>query len=76
MGNIVDTVEKRIQNARLTAIDSCNTPKIELAIRSLDAFPGWNATSVMANSEPGKHIGIPAPFENVSERNNTLHVLT
>ena len=28
----------------------------------------------MANSERGEHIGITAPFFNVSERNNTLHV--
>ena len=28
----------------------------------------------MANREPGEHIGITVPFENVSERNNTLHV--
>ena len=33
MGNIVDTVEDRIQNATLTAIDSYVTPEIELAIR-------------------------------------------
>ena len=29
-------------------------------------------TSVMANSVRGEHIGITAPVENVSERNNTL----
>ena len=29
MVNIVDTVEDRIQNAILTAIDSINTPKME-----------------------------------------------
>ena len=32
MGNFVDTVERRFQNATLTAIESNNTPKIELAI--------------------------------------------
>ena len=32
-GSIVDTVEDRIQNAILTAIDSIFTPKIEFAIR-------------------------------------------
>ena len=31
--NIVDTVEDRIQNAILTAIENIVTPKIELAIR-------------------------------------------
>ena len=30
---------------------------------------------VTANSEPGERSGITAPFENVSENSNTLHVL-
>ena len=34
MGNIVDTVENRIQNKILTAIDSIITPKSEIAIKS------------------------------------------
>ena len=75
MGNISDTVEDRIQNAIFTAIDNIITPKIELALRSINASPGQDATSVMASSERGEHIRITAPFENVSERNNTLHVL-
>ena len=29
----------------------------------------------MVSSVRGEHIGITAPFENVSKRNNTLHVL-
>ena len=33
MSNIVDTVEDRIQNAILTAIDNIVAPKIDLAIR-------------------------------------------
>ena len=33
MSNIVDTVEDRIQNAILTAIDNFVAPKIEIAIR-------------------------------------------
>ena len=33
MNNIVDTVEDRIQNAILTAIDNIVAPKIELAVR-------------------------------------------
>ena len=75
MGNIVDTVEDRIQNAILTAIDSIIFLEIELAIRSINASSGWDATSVLAISERGEHIRITSPFENVSERNNTLHVL-
>ena len=40
MNNIIDTVEDRIQNAILTAIDSIVAPKIELAIRSIKASSG------------------------------------
>ena len=75
MGNNFDTVGDRIQNAILTAIDTIFTPKIELAIRSINASSGRDATIVMVSSERGEIIGITAPFENVSERNNTLHVL-
>ena len=75
MGNIVDTVEDRIHNAILTAIDSIITPEIELAIRSINASSGRDATNVMADSECGEHIVITAPFEDVSERNKSLHVL-
>ena len=35
MGYIVDTVEDRIQNAILTAIDSNITPRIELAVKAI-----------------------------------------
>ena len=75
MSNIVDTVEDRIQNATLTAIYSIVAPKIELAIRSMNASSGPDATSITANSKRGEHIGITASFENVSERNNRLRVL-
>ena len=36
-GNFVDTVDDRIQNAILIALDSIITPKKELAIRSINA---------------------------------------
>ena len=75
MGKIVDTVEDRIQNAILTAIDSILTPEIELALRSINASSGRDAISVVLSSERGEHIGITALFENVSQRNNTLHML-
>ena len=75
MGNIVDTVEDRLQKAIMTTIDSVIIPKIELALRSINAWSGREATSGMANSERGEHIEITAPLDNVSERNNTLHVL-
>ena len=74
MNNIVDTVEDRIQNAILAAIDNIVAPKIELAIRSLNAFSGRDVTSVSANSECREHAGIGASFENASENNNTIGV--
>ena len=49
MSNIVDTVENRIQNAILSAFDSIVAPKIEIAIRSINASSGRDATSVTAN---------------------------
>ena len=49
MSNVVDTVEDRIQNAILTAIDNIVALKIELAIRSINASSGRDATSVTAN---------------------------
>ena len=51
MSNIVNTVENRIQNAILTAVYNIIAPKIELAIRSINASSGRDATSVSANSE-------------------------
>ena len=74
MSNIVDTVEDRIQNAILTAIDNIVTPKIELAIRSINASSGRDAISVSASSERREHVGINAFFENASGNENTLGV--
>ena len=58
----------------MTAIDNIVAPKIELAIRSLNASSGRDVTSVTANSERGEHIGINASSENASGNNNTLGV--
>ena len=74
MSNIVDTVEDRIDNAILTAIDNIVAPKFESAIRSINASSGRDATSVSANSERREHVGINISFENASENNNTLGV--
>ena len=74
MNNIIDTVEDRIQNAILTAIDNIVAPKIELAIRSINSSSGRDVTSVSANSERRKHVVINAPFENASRNNDTLDV--
>ena len=49
MSNTIDTVEDRLQNAILTAIDNIFAPKIELAIRSKNASYGRDVTSVSAN---------------------------
>ena len=70
MSNIVDTVENRIHNPILTAIDDIVEPKIELAIRSKNATSGRDATSVAANCECRKHVEINASFENASGNNN------
>ena len=74
MSNIVDTVENRIQNACLTAVDNIVTPKIELAIRSINASSGRYVTSVSANSERREQVGINASFENASGNDDTLGV--
>ena len=72
MSNIVDTVEDRLQNASLTAFENIVAPKIELAIRSINASSGRDATSVSANSERRERVGIIASFENASKNNDTL----
>ena len=75
MSNIVDTVEDRIQNAILTAIDNIVAPKIELAIRSINASSERDVASVSAISERREQAGIDPPFENASENNKTLGVI-
>ena len=72
MSNIVYTVEDRIQNAILTAVENTVAPKIELAIRSINASSGRDATSVSANSERRERVGNNASFENASKNNDTL----
>ena len=74
MENIVETVEDRIQNAILTAIDNIVGPKIELAISSINASSGRDVASMSASSERREHTGINTSFENASEINNTIGV--
>ena len=74
MSHIIDTVEDRIQNTILTAIDNIVAPKIELTIGSVNASSGRDVTSVVANSERGEHLGINASFENAFRNNKTLGV--
>ena len=75
MSNVVDTVEDRIQNGILTAIENIVAPKIELAIRSINASSRRDATSVSANSERREHVGISTSFEGASGNNDTLGLL-
>ena len=56
----------------MTAIENIVAPKIELAIRSINASSGRDATSVSANSERRERVGIIASFENASKNNDTL----
>ena len=70
----VETVENRMQNALLTAIDNNITLKVELVVRSINASSGRDATSIRADSERGERTGLTASFENVSENNNVLHI--
>ena len=58
----------------MIAIDSIVVPKIALAIRSINASSGQDATSVTANSERGEHAGVNASFENASGNSNILQV--
>ena len=58
MNNIVDTVDDRIQNAILTTSGNIVAPKIELAIRSINASSGRDATSVAGNSECRENVDI------------------
>ena len=72
MSNIVDTVEDRIQNAILVAIDNIIAPKIELAIRSINASSGRDVTSVSGNSERRDHERMNTSFGSASDNNGTL----
>ena len=68
IGNIVYTVMDKIQNVILIAIDSLITPRIELAVRSINPIAGRYAASVTANSERGERLGITTSSENVCQK--------
>ena len=74
MNNIGDAVEDRNQNVYLTALDNLVAPKSELAIRSANASCGRDATSIAANLERGKHVGVNPFFENASGNNSVQQV--
>ena len=72
--NFVNTVEDRIQNAILSAIDNIVAPKMELAIRSINASSGRDVASVAAKSDSREHVVINAFLENASGNNNIQQV--
>ena len=74
MAKLVDTVEDRIQNAILTAIDNIIAPKSELAIMSKKASSEQDGASVSVNSERREQVGISASFESASGSNDTLGI--
>ena len=75
MDIIIHTVDNKIQNTILTAIDTNITREIEVPHISMNASFGPDLIISMENSEHGEHVGTTVPFENVSGRNNTLHEL-
>ena len=72
MSKIVDTVKKRIQNTILAAIDSIVVSKIELALRSLNASSGRDATSVTASSKREEHVWIIAFLKRIWKQQCTI----
>ena len=57
MGDLVDTVEDRIQNANLTRINNIITPRVDLAVWLINAPSGRTAASITLNL--GKIWGSP-----------------
>ena len=74
MNKIFDTVEDRIRNATITAIDNFVGRRIELAICSINASSGRDVTKAAANSEGKEHVGINASCDNASGNNNVQQV--
>ena len=70
MSNIVETVEDRIQNDILAAIDSIITRRIELAVSSMNGLSRQDAASVAECSDCGKQSRLTASFENVFNGKN------
>ena len=72
MGKTVDIVEDTIQTAILTPTDNISTPRIELTVV-------WKLR-LLGETRPVSErtrtaLGITTCFQNVTERNNTSHVL-
>ena len=69
--NVVETLEGRIQDAFLTAMDNFITTRIELAVRSINES-SRDFASVTASSERGEEVGNSALFGKVSDRNSNF----
>ena len=57
MSTVVETVEDRIQNAILTALDYIIIYRIEQAVGSLYASSGRDIADVTASSERSEKVG-------------------
>ena len=75
MANTVDTVQKKIQKTKFTAVADIITPSTDLAVRPINSSTGRNAASVTEFLKLGKCLGVTKSFENLSERNNTFYEL-
>ena len=72
VGNFVDTVEIRIQNANLVTVNNIIAPGILVEIRSIYASSKRDVASVMATSKREEQPGVKTSFENESEREDTF----
>ena len=70
MGKVVDAVENWVQKEILTNIINIITPRVDVALRLMNASSGRGASSVKANSEQEERVVITVSFENESEKNN------
>ena len=56
-------------------MDNIMTPRIELAVRSINASSRRDVASVTANYEREEHIGISALYGNVFDRESSFREL-
>ena len=71
--NVVSTVEDRIQNAILVAVNNMVTPRNQLPVKSVNASSRQNTAIAVARSERGELAGILTFSAHGSSRSNTLH---
>ena len=73
LGKVVDTVQDRIPQTILAAVNSIVTLRVELAVRFLKASFGQDFANVMAISEREEQPGVRAVFQDASDRIDTFH---